>query len=114
MGVYQFPGGYLEYGESFEECSARELLEEAGVTVSSDIFKYVTTLNVRRTDIGYHNVGIIMSVKLDKSIEIKNLEPDKNKEWVWMKWDKFIQLDNLFYPVILLKELGFTDLNQYK
>ena len=32
-GVYQFPGGHLEEGESFEECLKREVLEETGIEI---------------------------------------------------------------------------------
>ena len=66
IGTYQFPGGHLEYSETFEGCSARELAEETNITLPESEFKYVTTINVRRTDKGYHNVGIIMSVKVSK------------------------------------------------
>ncbi len=30
-GVYQFPGGHLENGESFNDCLKREVLEETGI-----------------------------------------------------------------------------------
>lgn len=33
-GEYALPGGHLELGESFEDCAARELLEETGITAA--------------------------------------------------------------------------------
>ena len=47
-------------------------------------------------------------------VEVKNLEPEKCLGWDWVKWDEFIQKDGLFYPVVVLKELGHTDLEFYK
>ena len=34
--TYQFPGGHLEEGESFEECLKREILEEVGIEINDD------------------------------------------------------------------------------
>lgn len=57
---WQFPGGFLEFGETFEECAAREVLEECGVQLDQTDIKYITTMNVRYVEIGYHNVGLFM------------------------------------------------------
>ncbi|KAF9774947.1 hypothetical protein IL306_006988, partial [Fusarium sp. DS 682] len=32
-GTIQFPGGHLEYGESFLACAERETLEETGLKI---------------------------------------------------------------------------------
>lgn len=34
-GEYSFPGGHLEYGESFEECAKREVMEECGIEIKN-------------------------------------------------------------------------------
>ncbi len=32
-GIYQFPGGHLESGETFVECLKREVLKETGIEI---------------------------------------------------------------------------------
>ena len=34
-GEYAFPGGHLEYMESFEDCAKREVREECGVEIEN-------------------------------------------------------------------------------
>lgn len=34
--VFQFPGGHLEKGESFNECLKREILEETGIEIDDN------------------------------------------------------------------------------
>lgn len=36
--TYQFPGGHLESGETFEDCINREVLEETGINLNIDKF----------------------------------------------------------------------------
>lgn len=42
-GTYALPGGHLEPGEQFEECAAREVLEEAGLEVEG--LRFLTAVN---------------------------------------------------------------------
>lgn len=42
VGTLQCPGGHLEYGESFEECARREVLEETGLEVGNIQFRTAT------------------------------------------------------------------------
>ena len=97
---WQFPGGYLEFGESFEECASREVLEEVNLKVEASRMRYVATMNVRGVEFGYHNVGIFMLAQVQKDeCHPKCMEPEKNTDWTWVKWFDFLKLeDSLSHP----------------
>lgn len=83
-GVWCIPGGHLEYGEEFAECSLREIKEETGLDVS-DIRLGIVTNNINAKE-DRHYVSIIMVADYVKG-EQKLLEPDKCMEWKWFSLD---------------------------
>ena len=58
IGTWALPGGHLEFGESFEACAAREVLEETGLTITN--LRFLTTINNVMKDEGKHYVTILM------------------------------------------------------
>ena len=89
----------MEFGESFEECAAREVLEECAAHLDPKQIKYITTMNVLGVEFGYHNVGLFMLTQVKKDeFKFSTTEPEKNTEWRWMKWSEFSELPNLFNP----------------
>ncbi len=98
-GLYAPPGGHLEFGESFEECAKREIMEETGLEIKDIKFLSVTN-DVFILD-NKHYITVIMTARVDKG-EPQNKEPEKCEKWEWKKWNDFP--DNLFLPVKNLRK----------
>lgn len=81
-GEYAFPGGHLEFGESFEDCAVRETAEETGIHIKNIQFQFVG--NFVKYDRHYVHVGLIAEWA---SGDPKVLEPEKSEEWGWFDFD---------------------------
>lgn len=83
-GEYSFPGGHLEYMESFEECAIREVREEAGIEIKNIKFQFVTNTK-EYTPKHYVHIGLIADWAYG---EPQTLEPEKAEEWKWYPLDE--------------------------
>jgi 8-oxo-dGTP diphosphatase len=104
-GSWCFPGGHLEFGESWKDCACRETLEETGLKIKNVKFATVTNDFFKKED--KHYITIIMVADWVKG-EAKILEPDKCEEWSWFDWDKLPE--PLFVPQQNLKKQKFNPL----
>ncbi|KAI9592273.1 NUDIX hydrolase domain-like protein [Syncephalis fuscata] len=81
-GSWQFPGGGLEFGESFEECAQRECHEETGLEI--DDVRVITCFNVLFKEANKHCVAVfVRGVCKNPTAEPQNMEPEKNDGWHW-------------------------------
>lgn len=99
-GAWCFPGGHLEFNESWEECAVRETIEETGIKIKNIKFGTVTNDIFKKEK--KHYVTIIMLADHDSG-DVKLMEPDKCERWEWFEWDKdklpqplFVPIQNLF------------------
>ena len=101
-GTWSLPGGHLEYGESFEEATRREIThEEIGVSVDNICVIGVTSCVLHAEKNQPHYVDIWIACT-HRSGEIRNLEPDKCSQigmftlnslprpW-FQTWDQFLE-----------------------
>lgn len=78
-GEYAFPGGHLEYMESFEACARRETMEECGIEIQHVRFQFLANLT-QYAPKHYVHIGMIAEWE---SGEPRVLEPDKSEAWDW-------------------------------
>lgn len=75
-GMYDLPGGGVEYGESFEKTLEREFIEETGLEISTPKFIQnnqftVEYKNSKGEEQGLHHIGMYYSVELEGDNNIK-------------------------------------------
>lgn len=91
-GTLMIPGGYLEFGETFEQCAIREAKEECGLDKFS-VKGFVSISNDIVYDKHFISVGILL-----ESIEGEpyDAEPEKSTNWKW--YDPQNLPENIFLP----------------
>jgi 8-oxo-dGTP diphosphatase len=102
-GMWGFPGGHLEFGESFKDCAIRESYEETGLQLEDA--KYWWHENVIFPDEGLHYVTIFMVTDW-KAGEPERTEPDKCAEWKWVSWAELPQ--PLMPGIVMLRKEGLN------
>jgi len=99
-GEFAFPGGHMEYMESFKDCALRELSEECGKDFKVKNIQFVTLANVMAYN-PKHYVLIGLSAEWESG-EPKVMEEEKCEGWDWYDFNNFPQ--PLFQPTeIILK-----------
>lgn len=78
-GEYAFPGGHLEYMESFEKCAKRETLEECGIQIKNIQFQFLANVT-KYAPKHYVHIGLTADWASD---EPQVLEPNKSESWRW-------------------------------
>lgn len=80
--TWSTPGGYLEFGESFEDCAVREVKEETGIVVARPKF-YAVTNDVFPAE-GKHFVTIWMRAWYFSG-EVRIGSPDEIAKFGWFE-----------------------------
>jgi len=83
-GLWDLPGGGIEFGESPEETLKREFLEEAALEIHKFEFFHLATSNREFEKNGescqFHHVGMIY--KVTEAVLVEGIIPDEQERWV--------------------------------
>lgn len=107
-GMYDLPGGGVEYGESFEKTLEREFLEETGLEIKSPKFIQNNQFtaeykNSKGEECGLHHIGIYYSVELKGNNNIKigaDGEDSLGTEYIDIKKLPGVEVSPIARPVI--------------
>ncbi len=104
-GEYAFPGGKLDYMESFEECAHREIMEETGVAIKNLNFVNVSNMTY------FNQHYVLLGFRADwESGEAKIMEPQKCDYILWHSIDSIPE--PFFEPSRAILN-GYRDKNNY-
>lgn len=86
-GEYAFPGGHLEYMESFEHCATRETQEECGIEIAQIRFQFLANVTTYAPQ-HYVHIGLLADWQ-HGTPEV--LEPESSGRWEWHNIDRLPQ-----------------------
>lgn len=70
-GTWTMPGGKLYYGETFEECAAREVMEETGIIIHEP--KIISVRNDKNEHAHFVTIGLFCE-KFEGEPQVKELD----------------------------------------
>lgn len=111
-GSIALPGGWLEFGEEWEECGSRELKEETGLDIDPVRIFHMKTFNCFNPETQYHNVAIYLMAEIEENEKpfVTNTEPHKCEGWFWVDYDFLVRnYPKLFFPLQVFLKFNQTD-----
>nr|APJ36126.1 nudix hydrolase 1 [Rosa rugosa] len=105
--TFSLPSGHLEFGESFEECAARELKEETDLDIGKiELLTVTNNLFLDEAKPSQYVAVFMRAVLADPRQEPQNIEPKFCDGWGWYEWDNLPK--PLFWPLENAVQDGFN------
>jgi 8-oxo-dGTP diphosphatase len=79
-GTWTMPGGKLNFGESFQEGAAREVLEETGLGIEQNNLKLIALNEDKASDAHFITIGFLYDKEVGTALV---MEPDEIISWEW-------------------------------
>lgn len=111
-GVYELPGGHIDYGEDMREGLAREIMEELGMHVEiGDVLDVFTYMNeVKRSQ----SIEVIYFAQFTDPLENIHLNPEDHSTYGWFALEELAQTymgpKNETDPEVVIIHKGFVKL----
>jgi mutator protein MutT len=80
-GLYELPGGHLEYGESFEHALIREVKEETGLDIQPGSPYFAFTYEDMKKQVHTGEVHFFATVISENKV---TLNPEEHSEYRWI------------------------------
>ena len=100
--TWQFPGGHLEFKETVEACTKREVYEETGLVIENIRFGPYTN-DIFEQDRKHYVTLFVLADCGNGEPEVR--EPEKCEKWEWRDWDDLPE--PRFLPMANLLQSGF-------
>lgn len=104
--TWAFPGGKLEFAEEILDCAKRETLEETNLEIENLTIETITN-DIHPKEDNNHYITIFVKANPKDEMKLKNLEPTKCENWIWINWNE-IQNYNLYLPMKNLLKLNYN------
>lgn len=90
-GTWTMPGGKLDFGESFEGGTVRELREETGIVIQESDLEVISLSNDIVHDAHFVTIGLLCKLEPGSGMyeqEPQIMEPDEITQWKWFALDE--------------------------
>jgi 8-oxo-dGTP diphosphatase len=111
-GLYELPGGHIDFGEELVDGLKREIKEELGMTVTVgdiiDAFTYQNTVK------GSHTIEVIYFAKFVEPIEQITIQPEDHSRYDWFTQEEVITHKTKMVPIAQAIHAEGTDDAEYQ